>query len=184
MTDHLVRIRPYRVDDAPLVWEAVRESLAELQPWMPWCHPGYSIDESRGWLETQVRAFEQGSTFEFAIVSADEEYLGGCGLNQIDTVNHRANLGYWVRTSATRRGVACQAVCAIRDWAFQHTGLLRLEVVVAVANAGSQAVAVKTGATREGVLKNRLLLNGAVHDATMFSFTRGVEALTQKPAAV
>jgi RimJ/RimL family protein N-acetyltransferase len=170
------RIRPYRVDDAPAVWEAVRESMAELQRWMPWCHPGYSIDDSRSWLETQVPAFEQGTAFEFAIVSADQQYLGGCGLNQIDTINQRANLGYWVRTSAARRGVATHAVCALRDWGFQHTGLLRLEVVVAVGNAQSQRVAVKAGAALEGVLKNRLLLHGAVHDATMFSFTRDARA--------
>jgi RimJ/RimL family protein N-acetyltransferase len=181
VTDHLVRIRPYRLDDAPVVWTAVRESLAELQPWMPWCHPGYSIDESRLWLEAQVPAFERGTAFEFAIESADQEYLGGCGLNQIDAANHRANLGYWVRTSAARRGIATQAVCSIRDWAFQHTTLLRLEVVVAVENTRSDRVAVKAGATREGVLKNRLLLHGAVHDATMFSFTRGLETL---PSAV
>ena len=179
-----VRIRPYRVDDASAVWEAARESVAEVQPWMPWCHPGYSIDESRLWLETQVLAFEQGSAFEFAIVSADQRYLGGCGLNQIDTINNRANLAYWVRTSATRRGIATHAVCSIRDWAFQRTELLRLEVVVAVENALSHRVAVKAGATWEGVLMNRLLLHGAAHDATMFSFTRMVAALTQKQPAV
>ena len=150
--------------------------MAELQPWMPWCHPGYSIDDSRSWLETQVPAFEQGTAFEFAIVSADQQYLGGCGLNQIDTINQRANLGYWVRTSAARRGVATGAVRALRDWAFQHTGLIRLEVVVAVGNAQSQRVAVKAGADLEGVLKNRVLLFGVVHDATMFSFTRTVAA--------
>lgn len=170
------QIRPYRVDDAPAVWEAVRESMAELQPWMPWCHPGYSIDDSRSWLEAQVPAFEQGTAFEFAIVTAGQQYLGGCGLNQIDTINQRANLGYWVRTSAARRGVATHAVGALRDWAFQHTGLLRLEVVVAVGNVSSRRVAVKAGAALEGVLTNRLLLHGAIHDATMFSLTRTVKA--------
>ena len=87
-----VRIRPYELADASAVFDAARESLAELQPWMPWCHPAYSIDESRSWLETQVPAFREGTTFEFAIVSADGRFLGGCGLNQIDTANQRANL--------------------------------------------------------------------------------------------
>jgi ribosomal-protein-serine acetyltransferase len=167
-----VAIRPYAVNDAPAVWEAARESIGELQPWMPWCHPGYSLDEARSWLELQVRAFEQSTAFEFAIVAADGKYLGACGLNQIDTLNHRANLGYWVRTSASRRGVATHAVRSLREWAFRNTDLLRLEVVIAVGNIASQRVAEKTGATREGVLKHRLLLHGVAHDATMFSFTR------------
>ncbi len=156
------------------MYEAVRESLAELQPWMPWAHPGYSIDESRSWLETQVHAWAQGTAFEFAIVSADERYLGGCGLNQIDTANRRGNIGYWVRTSAVNSGVATCAVCSIRDWAYQHTDLVRLEVVVAEGNLGSQRVAEKAGAWREGILRNRLLLHGVPRHAAMFSFTRTV----------
>jgi ribosomal-protein-serine acetyltransferase len=169
-----IHIRPYRASDAPAVYEAARESVAEVQPWLPWCHPGYSLDDSRSWLETQVRAFERRTAFEFAIVSADDRYLGGCGLNQIDAVNRRANLGYWVRTSAIRQGVATRAVGAIRDWAFEHTDLLRLEIVVALGNEGSQRVAAKAGAIKEGVLRNRLLLHGAIHDATINSFIRAV----------
>ena len=152
--------------------EAARESVAEMQPWMPWCHSDYSLKESRAWLELQVPAFEARAAFEFAIVSLDGLYLGGCGLNHIDGENHRANLGYWVRSTATKRGVATSAVRAVRDWAFDQTDLIRLEIVVATGNVSSQRVAVKAGAVREGTLRRRLLLHGIPHDATMFSFTR------------
>src|SRR5258706_2518020 len=141
-----IRIRPYELNDATLVFEAVRESLTELEPWMPWCHPGYSIEESRSWLETQVAAFENRATFEFAVVSAAGHYLGGCGLNQIDTPNHRANLGYWVRSSAARRGVATAAVRLVRDWGFRDAELLRLEIVVAARHGASHRGAEKAGA--------------------------------------
>src|SRR5262245_44656904 len=171
-----VRIRRYTLDDAIAVAEAARESLRELAPWMPWCHPGYSIDESRSWLEIQVMAFDAGTAFEFAIVSGDGRYLGGCGLNQIDQINNRANLGYWVRSTATRRGAASAAVAAVRDWAFDNTSLIRLEIVIAAGNAASHRVAEKTGAAREGTLHRRLVLHGTAHDATMFAFTRPVPA--------
>ena len=71
-----VHIRPYRLDDAEVVVGAVLESFADLQAWMPWCHPGYSIDDSRSWLEAQVPAFHAGTAFEFAIESGDRHYLG------------------------------------------------------------------------------------------------------------
>ena len=165
-------IRRYRLDDAADVLEAVRESVQEIQPWMPWCHPGYSIEDSVSWLTAQVPAFDAGTAFEFAIVSSDGRYLGGCGLNQIDALNRRANLGYWVRSTETRRGVATAAARALRDWAFEHTSLIRLEIVVAASNHASQRVAEKVGAVREGLLHRRLVLHGAVHNATMFSLTR------------
>jgi ribosomal-protein-serine acetyltransferase len=167
-----VRLRPYRLDDAPALWEAVQESMAELQPWLPWCHPAYSIHESRSWLQIQVAAFQQGAAFEFAMLAPDGRFLGGCGLNQID----RANLGYWVRTAATNEGVATRAVHLLRDWAFEKTDLIRLELVIAVENQKSLRVAEKAGASREGVLRKRLFLSGVAHDATMFSLTKGDRA--------
>ena len=170
----VLQIRPYVLDDAGAVAEAVRESLPELQPWMPWCHPGYAIEESRAWLALQLAAFEQKSAFEFAIISPDGTYLGGCGANHVDGINRRANVGYWVRSTETGRGVATSALEALRDWAFANTDLVRLEIVVAVENSASHSVAEKAGATREGTLRRRMLLHGAAHDATMFSFTRAV----------
>jgi ribosomal-protein-serine acetyltransferase len=176
-------IRPYALADASEVWEAARESLAELQPWMPWCHPRYSIEESRSWLEVQVPAFQQGTSFEFAVISADGRYLGGCGLNQIDQANSRANLGYWVRSSATGRGVATAAVERVRNWGFEQTRLVRLEVVIAIGIIASHRVAEKTGALREGTLRSRLLLHGTHHDATMFSFIRAERAVSTAPSS-
>jgi RimJ/RimL family protein N-acetyltransferase len=167
-----IRLRPYRTSDASFIWEAARESLAELQPWMPWCHPGYAIEETRSWLALQVQAFQQRTAFEFAITTDDGQYLGGCGLNQLDALNHRANLGYWVRSSATGRGVATDAVRQVREWGFAQTDLVRLEVLVAVGNAASRRVAEKSGAVYEGTLRSRLLVHGTQHDAAMYAFIR------------
>ena len=125
------RLRRYTRDDAAAVVEAVHESLAALQPWMPWAHANYSMESSRSWLDVQVPAFDAATAFEFAIESEDGRYLGGCGLNGIDPVNRRANLGYWVRSSAIRQGIATAAVLIIRDWAFEQTDLIRLEIVIA-----------------------------------------------------
>jgi ribosomal-protein-serine acetyltransferase len=169
-----VHIRRYQPSDVSDVFEAVRESLPELQPWMPWSHPAYSIHESRSWLQAQIAAFEQRTAFEFAIIDDDGRYLGACGLNQIDHANRRANLGYWVRTSATNRGVATRAVGVLRDWAFAHTDLIRLEIVIAVGNLASGRVAEKAGAVREGTLHKRLMLRGVAQDAAIFSLTRTV----------
>jgi ribosomal-protein-serine acetyltransferase len=167
-----ITLRPYAVADALDVCQAVHESLNELMPWMPWCHPNYALQDSRTWLEGQVKAFRAGTAFEFAIVSPDGRYLGGCGVNDIGQVNRRGNIGYWVRTSEARRGVATAAVRLAYQWAMENTNLIRLEILIAVGNRASQRVAEKAGAVREGILRNRLLLRGEAHDAVMFSLIR------------
>jgi RimJ/RimL family protein N-acetyltransferase len=173
-----IGIRPYRLDDDAALVDAALESVAEVQPWMPWCHPAYSLEDARAWLGFQVPAFERQTAFEFAIVDGGGRYLGGCGLNQLDPLNRRANLGYWVRSTVARQGVATAAVHALRDWGFASTDLVRLEIVVAAGNTASHRVAEKAGAAREGFLIRRLLLHGRLHDATMFAFTRDVPVQT------
>jgi RimJ/RimL family protein N-acetyltransferase len=151
---------------------AARESSADVFPWLPWCHPGYSLAESQAWIDAQIAAREREAAFEFAIWQGGR-YVGGCGLNQIDAVNRVANLGYWVRSSAAGRGVAPAAVAQLVAWGFANTPLNRLELLVAVGNARSRRVAEKSGAVREGVLRSCLFLHGASHDAVVYSFVRG-----------
>lgn len=167
-----VALRPFAVSDTERLHAAIMSSFDELRPWMPWCHPGYAPEETREWLKGQVEAFQAQKEFGFAVVDGADEILGSCGLNAIDPVNRRANLGYWIRTSATRRGVGTRAVRALADWAFGNTELFRLEIHVAVGNVPSQRVAEKAGATREGVLRSRLVLHGALVDAVLFSILR------------
>jgi RimJ/RimL family protein N-acetyltransferase len=170
-----ILIRPYSLDDAPAIYDAAQESVKEVYPFMAWCHPNLSVNEIWKWVNDQISLFGAKKQFEFVIQSRDGRLLGGCGLNQIDNENRRANLGYWVRTSAARKGVATSAVRQLVDWAYQNTNLIRLEVVVSSQNPASLRAAEKAGAVREGVLRNRLLLHGQPHDAVVFSFIRSVE---------
>jgi len=167
-----VSIRPYRIDDVPALYEAVIESREDLAPWMPWCHPGYSIDDSRAWVELQIGNFAEGREYDFFIVSRTDRLLGGCGLNLLDRANRRANLGYWIRSSATGRGHVVSAVRQLVDWTFANTDFHRLEIIAAVGNVRSQRVAERAGAVREGVLRSRLVLHDQVHDAVAYSFVR------------
>ncbi len=54
--------------------------------------------------------------FDFAVL-ADDAYAGGCGVNQIRPFDRVANVGYWVRSSLTGRGIATVAARQVNDWA-------------------------------------------------------------------
>lgn len=167
-----IKIRRYRDSDAPELYSAVRESLVELSVWMPWAHPEYTLTDAANWITATQNGHADGSMYDFAIVSSDGRYLGGCGLNQISRFNAVANLGYWVRASAMGRGVAVKAVKLVSDWALRNTDLNRLEILAAVQNVRSQRVAEKAGAHREGTLRKRLMLHGRPTDAVLYSICR------------
>lgn len=163
-------IRPYREEDASALYEAARESLPEVSPWLPWCHENYSIEESREFTSSRAIASQGDEWYSFAIFEREGgRFLGGVGLNFFNRVHQMANLGYWVRTSAARRGVATSATRAVARFGFEQLGLQRIEIVAAVSNLASQRVAEKAGAVREGLLRKRLLIRGEPQDAVLFS---------------
>lgn len=166
-------IRTYRRGDGPLFHEAAMESVGHVQPWMPWCGPAFTLENAEAWVEAKVQSFADRAEFEFVIVDGAGALVGGCGLNQIDPTNRRANLGYWIRRAALGRGYAAAAVTLLGRWAHVNTDLERLELVVAVGNFASVRVAERAGAGPEGVLRNRLRLHGVFHDAVMFALIRG-----------
>lgn len=163
-----VTIRRYETGDAARVFEAARESMAEISPWMPWCHPDYSLEETRAWIAHCEVVWRERREFNFVIEDEGGSFLGTCGLNQIRWRERAANLGYWVRTSATGRGVATAAVRRLAEFAFRQTDLARLEILAAVENVASQRVAEKCGARRERLVADRLFLHGVRHPAVVF----------------
>jgi ribosomal-protein-serine acetyltransferase len=167
-----VLLRPYRPGDEPEVFAAIRESVEELCRWMPWCHPGYSIEETRAWIEHCGVARARGSEFHFVIEDRSGAFLGTCGLNQMRHEHRMANLGYWVRTRATGRGVATRAVRQLAEFAFRETELVRLEIVVALDNFPSMRVAEKSGAIREGIAHQRLRIHDRSEDAIVYAILR------------
>jgi ribosomal-protein-serine acetyltransferase len=167
------RLRSYAPEDAEALSEAARESAPAAFAWAPWCRADYSLADAAEWIRSRASLAAEGREYAFAIVDADGRLLGGCGINRIDRLNRLANVGYWVRTSATGRGVASEAVRQLADFAFRRTGLVRLEIVCAVGNERSQRVAARAGAVREGLLRQRLVLHGASVDAVLYSLVRG-----------
>lgn len=165
-----LRLRPYEALDAGAFALAARESFASVNPWLPWCHAGYSESEALEWFRATEDALKSGAAHEFGVFSSDgRSFLGAAGLNQINIQHRFCNLGYWVRQSAQRQGVALACVQALVDYAFSTLQLHRVEIVVALGNHASAGVARKAGAQFECVARNRLFIHGTPVSASVFS---------------
>lgn len=167
-----VSIRPWRTTDVDDLFAAAVESAADVYRWLPWCRPDYLKEDAEEWVALQTDSFARRTEFEFVITDREDRFLGGCGLNHILEAHRMANLGYWVRSTETDRGIASAAVRRLADWAFGETGLERVEILASTENARSQRVAQRAGATREGVLRSRLWCHGRFHDAVVYSIVR------------
>jgi RimJ/RimL family protein N-acetyltransferase len=170
---HLL-LRPFEDSDAAAFAVAVRESVSSVGPWMPWCHAQYTDSDALDWFRVARETLSRGTAHEFGVFSADgRHFLGGAGLNQINTQHKYCNLGYWVRQSEQRKGVALACVHALAEHAFTDLQLHRVEIVAAVGNEPSVGVARKAGAQFECTARNKLFLHGSPVAANVFSLVPG-----------
>jgi len=168
--DGVVLLRPFHLNDADETYTAVRESLAELKPWMSFAHDGYSLQETKEFIRLTRARWEEGTLYAFVITDQKSgSVLGGISLSHIHPVYHLCNLGYWVRTSRRGEGIAVRATRLAAQHAFEKVGLIRVEIVIALENTASRRVAEKAGAHYEGVLRNRMVVGREIHDAHMYS---------------
>jgi RimJ/RimL family protein N-acetyltransferase len=170
LSDGKVLLRCCRIEDAQEHCNAVHESLDELMKWMPWVSANYSVDDSLTWLKACSTIWDKGMEYNFTIVNPlTQKPMGWCGLNRIDYQNMIANLGYWIRKQDCNRGVASAAALLLARFGFERLHFNRIEITAAIDNTASQRVAEKTGAMREGVLRNLINQHGRIFDGVMYS---------------
>jgi RimJ/RimL family protein N-acetyltransferase len=137
----LKRWEPAWADDATV---AVRESLPELKPFLPWATDDYDGEASRAFIETSAADWAMGTTFNYGIFTAGGDLVGGIGLMTRMGLGV-LEIGYWMRTAYTGRGYMTAAVEALTRVALTVPGVERVAIRHDVANAASAAVALKAG---------------------------------------
>lgn len=141
-----IHLRPFAMQDAAAFAQAVNESLDSLLPWMVWAHAGYSEQDAREWFAFTAMQRSKGEADEFGIYDDEGHLLGGAGLRYAREKFSLPAIGYWVRSSHQRRGIARQAVSDLAALAFRCAEVNTVEILAAEDNLASRAVAKASGA--------------------------------------
>jgi ribosomal-protein-serine acetyltransferase len=172
LTGDGICIRPFESSDIEAFVQATHESIATVGIWMPWCQVSYSASDACAWFIQCAENLRTAYAYDLGIFSEDGVVLyGGIAINQINRKHNFGTIGYWVRQSCQRRGIASRAIKLISAFGFEQLKLTRLEIIVAEANAPSRGVAEKIGATFECVARNRLVIGGPAISAAVYSLT-------------
>lgn len=122
------------------------------------------------WLGRYELGRCDGTREAFAIEDdVDSSFLGIAVAPRIDREAATAELGYVVTPGARRRGVATDALGQLAAWGFTEIGMLRLELLISVANEPSKRVAARCGFTREGTMRSVSLRPGVREDTEIWS---------------
>ncbi|MEZ4697077.1 MAG: GNAT family N-acetyltransferase [Rhodothermales bacterium] len=168
MTDSLLieRIRP---EHAGRFFDAVQSAAPQIASWIGSHNAPPTMEDVRSFIREWDEAWESGERYGFF---AREESADACvGFGLLNSIHPRyriANLGYWIRPESAGRGFATELARQVARFAFDELDLVRVELVIEPTNTASRRVAEKLGARQEGLLRNRLTINGEVRDALMY----------------
>ncbi|MDX6327994.1 MAG: hypothetical protein QOI83_377 [Streptomycetaceae bacterium] len=159
-------LRPFGPADTEALYAACQDQ--EIPRWTSVPSP-YTREHAAAFVaQTCPDGWRDDRLYNFAVTAKDNGRLvGSMGLVRLELLRapeRQAELGYWTVKEARGRGYTAEAASAVARWAFGELGVERLEWVAEAGNAGSRAVALKTGFRMEGTLRAKLVSNGTRRD--------------------
>lgn len=157
-----IRLRPWRSADAGALvaaWEdpdIARYCAAPQQG---------GVDQAAGWIAGWAERAETGRALDLVVAAVDlvgdgdgdgDSVLGEVGVTPFGPSADDSpaagvlELGWWVRATDRRRGVASAAVVLVADWAGSALGATRLVARIRAGHKVSETVATRAGFTRLG----------------------------------
>jgi RimJ/RimL family protein N-acetyltransferase len=168
-----VALRPPRLSDWSR-WRALRLRDQEyIEPY--WASsPKLWADRhtERDWVEEYLRARQLARAGEalLLIIEVDGQLAGQIGIERIDRGAACGEVGVWLDSALSGRGVALTAAHLLGAYAFEELGLRRITAPVCVGNQSAAECAMQ-GMRREGTMVSYLDVGGRRQDHDLWAIT-------------
>lgn len=158
-------------DKAALIQHLNDRDIYDRTLRIPFPYTDAAADE---WLALVAKITEQqGRPVHFAIRSADDALIGGCGFDGFQVgKSYRAEVGYWLAKPLWGRGIMTSVVQRLCRHAFDEFGLVKIAAHVFAHNPASARVLEKCDFQQEGFLHKHFLKDGQFLDARLFGLLR------------
>jgi ribosomal-protein-serine acetyltransferase len=166
--DHEIELHLFQVQHASELFFLVEKNRGYLRKWLPWVDGMKSISQFYQVIHMWKEQYEKNLGLQLAI-RYKGKLAGGISLHGVDWLNSQASIGYYITESMQGKGIITRAVKSLLHLAFHDLALNRMEIRCGKENFKSQAIPVKLGFTKEGIMRDGEFLNGKFHDLIVFS---------------
>jgi ribosomal-protein-alanine N-acetyltransferase len=152
-----------------------RDSRAFLTPWEPsWSRDHLTARAFRNRVAWAERVIRSGDALPLFLVERQgDTIVGGLTLSNIRRQPAQAaTLGYWIGEPFARQGLMSEALNAIREHAFAHLDLSRLEAACLPENVASRRLLERCQFKYEGVAQAYLQINGRWRNHVLYAALR------------
>jgi ribosomal-protein-serine acetyltransferase len=163
-------LHPLDATDSRDLWSGVESSRSHLEPWLPWVPYNSDLESSGRYAEASASDWDASRACRFSLRDrSSRRFLGVIGLETFAHLHESVELGYWLRTDASGRGLMTEAGRAVLDWAFNKVNAHRVRVAAATDNHASLGVIRRLGFRFEGIARQAERCNGRWLDHAVFA---------------
>ena len=162
-------LRPFRRKDTTPVHDSVRASLPELAEYLPWA-VNYQRSVTSQFIKDSIGAWASGRAFDFSIREVEDldRHVGNVSVWFTSRANGVGEVGYWIRSDMTGKGIGTEATARILQVAFEELQMHRVTMRIAVGNVASERIVQKLGFLKEGTLRDEVKVGGKWLDHTVW----------------
>ena len=132
-----------------------------------------TMDETTEFLESALEMYESDEAGEWGVeLKETRELIGACGFAWCDLQHSCAQIGFMLSSRYWGRGLMTEAVRAVIGFGLERMGLNRIEGFHVIGNEAAGRVMEKAGMQPEGVLREKILLDGRFCDLKMYSILK------------
>jgi ribosomal-protein-serine acetyltransferase len=149
----------------------IKKNEEHLRPWMKWIDKVESLKDSIANIEMNIEEWDLKTDLHLGIFR-DEVMVGMISLHDINYLDHKAYIGYWLDEDNVGRGIMTDSVRAMIEYAYTELDLNRIEIRAGVENIKSRAIPERLGFKQEGVIREAEFVNGIYIDLAIYGLLR------------
>lgn len=146
-------LRQLQPEDAPALFKLVDDDREYLGEYMTWVDTIKEVSDTEEFIKDMLAKRQQGSTFGYGII-VDGELVGHTSLMHISGDEEDPEIGYWIASRMSGRGISTDVTKALIDLGFNDLSIDKILIKASVNNIGSNKIAEKVGAVLEGQESN------------------------------
>ncbi|UGQ47266.1 GNAT family N-acetyltransferase [Massilia endophytica] len=133
--------------------------------------PWTTLEQAQQSIATTLAGYEAGNYLRLGI-DIDGVLAGAVTLRAFDMQNRRCEIGYLLRREFWGKGYMHEALPAMISYAFDTLDLNRIEADVDPRNEASARLLERMHFRKEGLMRERWIVNGEVCDSDVFGLLR------------
>ena len=166
--DDRITLRPVMMHDAKALFALIDNNRDNLGEWLAWVDSQKNLADTQKYIKDSLTRYGDYKGLDCAICY-DEKLCGLVSFNSWSLRNYKADIGYWLAPEFTDKGIMTKSLKALINYGFNVVGLHRLEVLCAVHNTRSCAVAERLNFTHEGVIRRGERIRDKFYDTNAYA---------------